>query len=315
MPIKFDDEGIFALDADYVRARHTAVHGIVHQGRVALIDSATQYSLPMVQDALQEMGLCDADVDFVILTHVHLDHAGGAGAYMAAFPNAKLVVHPKGLRHMVDPSQLWAGVTAVYGEERAKALYGAIVPVQADRILSPPDKGRISLAGRMLQIWDTPGHARHHITIWDETAQVFFTGDTFGLSYRELDVAGRASILPTTTPSQFEPDALRQSVQRIAAYNPKALFLTHFSRVEDVPRLTADFLRLLDDYVQIALTATGAGKAREAAILRALEQLMLQEAERQGWALSAEGVLAVLGLDLELNAQGLNYWRTKQEVL
>ncbi len=302
--------GIFTLDSAYVRARHTAVHGIVHQGRVALIDTATRHSLPIVLSALSDLGLSPAAVDYIFLTHIHLDHAGGAGAYMAAFPNATLVVHPRGVRHMVEPSKLLAGVTAVYGPERTQALYAPLTPVPAARILAAEDGGGVSLAGRWLKWIDTPGHARHHIAIWDEQARALFTGDTFGLSYRELDVAGRTGILPTTTPSQFEPQALHDTVRKLAALEPEWLYLSHFGGIRYTPGLEADFHRLLKNYVAIAQRAGGEGEARQTQIHEGLRALMWEEAQRQGWLLCKGEMLAILDQDLELNAQGLNYWLT-----
>ena len=157
-------------------------------------------------------------------------------------------------------------------------------------------------------MFDTPGHARHHICIWDEMARAFFTGDTFGLSYRELDVNGRASVIPTTTPTQFDPAAMHASIDRMLARNPDAMYLTHYSRVTEVARLGADLHRLIDAYVAVAQAARGDGVARHVEILAGLEQIVREEAERQGWMQSEERIFEILGMDLELNAQGLGVW-------
>src|SRR5690606_23693744 len=148
--------------------------------------------------ALEAAGLTPADVDWLILTHVHLDHAGGAGELMACLPNARLVVHPRGARHMIDPSKLWAGALAVYGEEEMQRSYGTLRPIPAERVVEAPDGHVVELAGRALRCLDTPGHARHHNAIHDEPSGCVFTGDTFGLSYRELDSARGPFVIPTT---------------------------------------------------------------------------------------------------------------------
>src|SRR5690606_38600056 len=142
----------------------------------------------------------------------------------------------------------------------------------------------------------------------DNTARAFFTGDTFGLSYRELDVDGRAFVVPTTTPTQFEPQAMHDSIDRMMAMQPQAMYLTHYSRDTDVPRLAADLHRLIDAMVAVAQAARGDGVARHVEILAGLEQVMREEADRQKWALDEEQTLELLRMDLELNAQGLGVW-------
>lgn len=302
------EHGIHAVDAGYLRPGLAAIHLIVENGRVAVVDTASNACLPRVLDALRTLELTPASVDYVVLTHVHLDHAGGAGAMMAAFPNARLVVHPRGLRHMADPTKLFAAVQAVYGVEEAHRMYGELVPVPIERILSADDGFQFELAGRTLTCLDTPGHARHHLSLLDSRSGCLFTGDIFGLSFRELDVDGRPSVIPTSTPTQFEPEVMHASVNRIVGHQPDALYLTHFSRVEDVPRLAGDLHRLIDAYVDLAERERHSGPERETRILAGLWALMEAEAERQGWRLPAEQWREVLRLDIELNAQGLDYW-------
>ena len=301
-------DGILAVDAGYGRPGVAAIHLVIHQGHAAVVDTGTNASAPRVLGALVAAGIAPENVDWVILTHVHLDHAGGAGSLMCAFPNAKLVVHPRGVRHMVDPAKLWEGTSAVYGAERAFALYGRLAPVPPERIVAAADGTEIDLAGRRFLVLETPGHARHHICVWDETARAFFTGDTFGLSYRELDVDGRASIFPTTTPTQFDPDALHASIDRLLSFLPEAMYLTHYSRVTDVERLAADLHRLIGAHVAVAQAARGEGVARHVEILAGLEQIVREEAGRQGWTHPEAEVLDLFRQDLELNAQGLGIW-------
>lgn len=307
-------DGILALDSGYRRSGLAAIHLIIHQGRAAIVDTGTNASVPRVLSALAAAGIPPAKVAWVMLTHIHLDHAGGAGSLMCALPNAKLLVHPRGVRHMVDPTRLWNATAAVYSAEQAFAMYGRLAPVAEERIVAATDGLGLEMGERRFQVFDAPGHARHHICIWDETARAFFTGDAFGLSYRELDVDGRASVFPTTSPSQFEPDAMHATIDRLLAAGPEAMYLTHYSRVTDVARLGADLHRLIDTEVAVARAARGEGVARHVEILAGLEQIVREEADRQGWTLSEDKVFELLRLDLDLNAQGLGVWLDESRV-
>jgi hydroxyacylglutathione hydrolase len=155
---------------------------------------------------------------------------------------------------------------------------------------------------------DTPGHARHHLCLLDTRGGCLFTGDIFGLSFRELDADGRPSVIPTTTPTQFEPEVMHQSVDRILGYRPDAVYLTHFAEVRDVTRLGGDLHRLIDAHVAVAERERDSGPERAGRILNGLWALMDAEATRQGWRLPPEQWREVLESDIELNAQGLDYW-------
>ena len=171
--------GIYAVDSDYVRPILDAIHLIEDAGEIAIVDCAHNDAWPQVEAALARMGRKPADVRWLILTHVHLDHAGGAGLFMSKLPNAKLVVHERGARHMIDPSKLYAGVEVVYGKETAKRLYGDLLPIDEARVVIGRHGDKLMLGERTLEILDTPGHARHHISIVDHVAKGIFSGDTF----------------------------------------------------------------------------------------------------------------------------------------
>ncbi|MCV2217490.1 MBL fold metallo-hydrolase [Thauera sp. Sel9] len=307
-------DGIHALESGYGRPQLAAIHLVVDEGRAAIVDTGCNDSVPRVLSTLAMLGIEPGKVEWVMLTHIHLDHAGGAGSLMCALPKARLLVHPRGLRHMIDPSKLWEGTAAVYGAERAYQLYGRLVPIPPERIVPATDGLELRMGKRLFRVFDTPGHARHHICIWDDSARAFFTGDTFGLSYRELDVDGRVFVLPTTTPTQFDPEAMHESIDRMLSMQPQAMHLTHYGRVTDVPRLGADLHRLIDAMVAVARAARGDEVARHVEILAGLEQVVREEAGRQGWALDEEQTLELLRMDLELNAQGLGIWLDSQRV-
>ena len=300
--------GIYAFDAGYVRPILAAIHAVVEAGRVALIDTGTNDSVPNALEALGKLGLTPAAVDYVMLTHIHLDHAGGAGHMMATFPNARLVVHSRGARHMAEPARLVAGVTAVYGEDYVRRMYGDIVPVSAERIVEAGDGRVVSLAGRDLLCLDTPGHARHHICIVDRKTRGIFSGDMFGLSYREHDVEGRPFIFPTTTPTQFEPAAMHASIDRLLSFRPEAMYLTHYSRVGDAERLGADLHRRLDAMVALAEAAPGTGEARHQQLKATLTAYLLSELRAHGCPLPEGEALQIWETDLELDALGLEVW-------
>ena len=301
------DHGISAIDTGFFRPQFDASHLIVENGRAAFVDTGTNYSVPRLLAELSAKRIAVDAVDYVILTHVHLDHAGGAGLLMQQLPNARAVIHPRGVRHMVDPSALIAGATAVYGADEVQSSYGNLVPIPAERIITANDEHRIDLADRELLCIDTPGHARHHMCIWDARSRAFFPGDTFGLSYREFDTDKGAFILPTSTPVQFEPDALHASIERMLSFEPQQMFLTHYSRVTDVERLARDLHEQIDAMVAIA-RKHAPDAVRHALIMEDLAQLYIARARDHGCTFDEARIRELLVMDIELNAQGLEVW-------
>ena len=301
------EHGIQAIDTGFHRPHFDAAYLMIENGRAAFIDTGTTHSVPRLLEALVAAGLTTDSVDFVIATHVHLDHAGGVGWLMHHLPTARLVVHPRGAPHLIDPRLLTQSARGVYGDEEFERSYGQVIGVAAERVLETDDGMVLSLAGRPLTFIDTPGHARHHHCIWDEKSQGFFTGDTFGLSYREFDTEQGAWLLPTTTPIQFEPEALRASVQRMLAFEPACMYLTHFGRVTQVPRLGAQFLDQLEQVVQLGQSLRQHAD-RHAALKQGLLQIYIAAAARSGCRQTPAEVEALLALDIELNAQGMGIW-------
>ncbi|WOB07050.1 MBL fold metallo-hydrolase [Piscinibacter gummiphilus] len=299
--------GIHTVDTGFHRPNFDAAYLMVEGGRAAFIDTGTTHSVPRLLAALASAGLKPEDADWVIVTHVHLDHAGGAGALMQALPNARLLVHPRGERHMVDPSALIAGASEVYGADEVARAYGTIAPIPKERVVVSHDGMAVQLAGRTLTLLDTPGHAKHHHCIWDERSKSFFTGDTFGLSYREFDTAQGPWLLPTTTPVHFDPPALKASVQRLLSYRPESMYLTHYGRVQGVAALGATLLEQIDELVQLALPMRDAAD-RHAGLKQALSGTYLKRVRAHGCTLPDTEVLHLLENDIELNAQGIGVW-------
>jgi len=299
--------GITAVDAEYLYPGHAAAHLIADSGHAAFVDVGTNSSVPYLLAALDELGIARSAVDYLLLTHVHLDHAGGAGTLMRALPNARALLHPRGAPHMTDPAKLVAGAEAVYGAARFREMYGELVPIPPGRMQTVQDGERVELGGRSLTFLHTPGHARHHYVVVDEAHRCIFTGDTFGISYRALDTEKGAFIIPSTTPTQFDPEAHLASVDRMLGYDPESMYLMHFSRVTGVPRLA----RLLKEQIaELARIARGhADDAAPAAGIRAdMLALWLQLARREGSRLPDAALAKALDGDLTLNTQGLISW-------
>ena len=305
------NDDIVCIDTEQLRPGLAASYLIADNGHYAFIEAGTSLSVPLLLATLDALGVAREDVDYVMPTHVHLDHAGGAGALMRELPHARLIVHPRGARHLVDPSRLVAGATAVYGEAFTRRTYGEIVPVPKERVLLAnvgPDRNFLVMLGqRELELMDVQGHARHHYAIWDGQSGGWFSGDTFGTSYRELDQDGRAYIMPTTTPVQFDPLAWARSLDRMLARAPRHVYLTHFSRVDDVARLAQELQQGLDAYVRIA-HELAAQPDRQARLADRLMAFHLGQLRERGHRLPEARLRELIGPDVQINAQGLAYW-------
>ncbi len=299
--------GIYAVDTGFQREQFDAAYLMVHGGRAAFIDTGTNHAVPRLLASLQALGLQPSAVDWVIPTHVHLDHAGGVGLLLQQLPQARVLVHPRGARHLIHPEALWQGATAVYGEAEMARSYGQLVAVPAQRVVTSSDGMTVELADRPLLLIDTPGHARHHHCVWDAATQGWFTGDTFGLSYREFDTAQGAWILPSSTPVRFEPVALRASIERLLSHRPACIYLTHFGRVGDIPRLGTLLLSLLDEMVAMARTLEP-NPGRHQALKRGQLDIFTRSLRQHGFEGSAARLAELLAMDLELNAQGMALW-------
>lgn len=299
--------GVNVIDADFHR-EHMAGCYLVEAGtEVAFIEVGTNSSTPRLMKVLENRGWKPEDVSYVIVTHVHLDHAGGAGSLMQLLPNATFLVHPYGARHMVDPSKLEAGARAVYGDKLFDEVYGTLIPVEEDRTRIMQDGDQVTLGDRQLTFMDSPGHARHHFCVYDSLTNGWFTGDTFGLSYREFDTANGAFLLPTTTPIQFDPEALKASVRKLVADKPDYMYLTHYGRVGDIQRLAKVMIAGVDTFVDIAEKYKD-DDSRGQKIEAAMSDWLLAGLEKHGVTLDQNRCLELLGSDIKLNTQGIEFW-------
>ena len=301
--------GIKVIDSGYYSKDFASIYILRKDDKVAIIETGNYFSVSNIQKALEKDGLSFSDVAYVIPTHVHLDHAGGAGQLMKQCKDAKLIVHPRGARHMIDPQKLIAGATAVYGEKKFKELYGDIIPIEANRVIEAEDNFLLDFEGRELKFIDTPGHAKHHFCIWDKQTGTMFTGDTFGISYRDLDKDGEVYIFPSTSPVQFDPKALVESINKIMEYNPHRVCLTHFSAIKPSKQVVE---QLIDGIKFVSNLAKKYATHNDAELI--IREKMMEYFLK---GLSKIGVADLnfcrerLELDVKINTQGLIYWQQK----
>lgn len=306
-PFNCAEQAIHAVDTHYMRSGLDASHLVLEGGRAAFVDTGPTSAVPHLLAALAAHDVGPEQVDLVLLTHVHLDHAGGAGVLLRSLPNATVVIHPRGARHMIDPRKLIEGSVGVYGEDKFRELYGEIAPIPAERVLVAEEGTRLRLAGREFEFIHTPGHALHHYCIVDRAADAIFSGDNFGISYRDLDTERGAFIYPTTTPVQFDPEAMHASLDRIMSYRPRAIYLTHYSRVTELGRLAADLHTCVDGFVAIAKRHSAAAD-RGVRIRQDMFEFLSERLDAHGFPRDAALRREIVGFDVELNTQGLEVW-------
>ena len=306
------EQNIFCFDANYFRKNFAAIHFVNQNNKVLIIDTATNHSAKRFLKTLQNMSISLESVEWIVLTHVHLDHAGGAGLLMKMCPNAQLAVHPRGVRHMVNPEKLWASVISVYGEKEAENQYGQLIPVDENRVVAVGEGEVIRFQNRRLQIFDAPGHANHHIVIFDEKSKSFFTGDAFGIAYPELTSEDGEFIFISSTPTQFEPVKFDATIKKILEQKPKSCFLTHFSKITNIEKNGYELLKQIDEYVTITHQVRNNHDNQQERIRVKLFELLYKKAKKVNLNISKREFGNLLSLDLSLNAQGLEYWNNRK---
>ncbi|HDR7610931.1 TPA: MBL fold metallo-hydrolase [Bacillus mycoides] len=281
---------------------------------ITLIETCAAPSLPYILDGLQQLHINLNDVKNIIVTHVHLDHAGAAGLMMEKCPNATLFVHPRGARHMIDPTKLILGAKAVYKED-FDTLFDPILPIEEERvhIVQNGDTLKIS-EDRTLTFYDTPGHAKHHISIHDSKTNGIFTGDTIGIYYRELADLGVELYLPSTSPSQFQPDAMIASKNHIQSMNVDTIYFGHYGASANVTEVYSQLEHWLPIFVntgnEVFQKHTNFDEAT-----KALQSLLMEKVSTHLTKLnvpSNHSVYNILYLDLEISAMGIIDYLTKQ---
>ena len=306
-------DGITVIDTGLMADDVVACYLLESEAEAAIIETGNYETCDRILATLAEKSIAVDAVKYVIVTHIHLDHAGGASHLMNALPNAQLLVHPSGLKHMVNPEKLVAASTQVYGEERFKSMYGTITPIAEDRVVAIEDNAKVKLGSKELLFRHTPGHAYHHFCIYDSEHSAWFTGDTFGLCYKPMKCADDLPfVIPTTTPTQFDPDALKASIHLLLSNRPKYMLLTHHGqiRIDDHEAIEQWLVRQIDDFCEITKVSAPSFDNHHQLAERLMDYYLDLIQERQ-IALAPEQAKKILAMDLELNAQGLWYWHQK----
>lgn len=305
------DDGIFCLDCDYVQPRLACAYIMINdEGRAAFIETNTSLAVERLLQGLEILGQSRDSVDWIIPTHVHLDHAGGAGALLQSCPNATVLAHPRAARHLIDPARLIQSSIQVYGQELFEKLYGTIVACNENRVRIMDDEQRLSWGGREFLFLHTRGHANHHFCIYEKACNGVFTGDSFGIAYPDLQKHG-SFLFASSTPTDFDPDAAHESVDRILETGCDKVFLTHFGRFNDLSGAGTQLHSSLDflaDLLSESIQSLKAGKSTSETEEHSLKNRMLNSWIDQ---LSASGhenpesLRERLKMDASLNASGI----------
>jgi glyoxylase-like metal-dependent hydrolase (beta-lactamase superfamily II) len=294
------------IDCEPTQPGYVAAYLRVDGEACAFIETYTTHAVPHLLAALEQSGKRPEDVRFIAVTHVHLDHAGGASALLARCPNATLLCHPRAERHLVDPAKLVAAATSIYGEAHFAKVYGTIAPAPADRVRALADGETFELGGSTLRVHHTAGHAKHHFVVHDPATQTVYTGDTFGLVYPQLQRALPFAFI-STSPADFDPDEARKSVRRVLELGEPTVCPTHFGEVKKPAVIAEQLFAWIDRSEAWLDEATASGAPTEElskAIVAKLRTAIAEEANAHGIFLG-KADWRLLELDIQLNADGI----------
>ncbi len=290
---------LYTIDCDYLFKEYAASYLLVEGGKAAFIENNTAFCVPKLLATLQQAGLRASDVEYVIVTHVHLDHAGGTSALMERCPNAVCLAHPRAAKHLIDPSRLVTGARKVYGEKRFSELYGEIGGIAAARVRVMHDEETLVWGQRQFTFLHTRGHANHHFCIHDSLLEGTFTGDAFGIHYPSLQ-SGGLFVFPSTSPTEFHAGEARESIHRIASRS-KRVFPTHFGQCNEVLTMKEQLLDWIDFSEKLQLRAAESGLSCQQEVDERFRQALSQR------GILSESTWELTKLDRELNAAGIQH--------
>ncbi|MDQ0158222.1 MBL fold metallo-hydrolase [Alkalibacillus salilacus] len=298
------DYGVTLIDLYDLNLPNRTGSYIIRDEALTVIETSASPSIPFLIEGLKEMGEDPGNVEHIIVTHVHLDHAGGVGLLLQNCPNATVHVHPRGKRHLADPTKLVQGARAVYGDQFDE-LFDPVLPVPEDRFVEQEDGSELTIGSRSLTFYDTPGHAKHHLSIHDSKANAIYTGDTIGVYYPHLLPYGETFVLPSTSPNQFDPEAMLESLRRIEALEVDAIHFGHFGRSTE-PQVVYEQMR---DWLPIFLELSEEAVRTEPdhqveAVRQALINRVVAYLDSLGVARDDE-VYQLLEMDMSVCALGL----------
>ncbi|MDP6104394.1 MAG: MBL fold metallo-hydrolase [Gammaproteobacteria bacterium] len=305
------DFGVTCIDTAHIRKEMVAAYLIEDDGEACFVDTGTHLTVPRLLEVLDKKNISYHDVKHIILTHIHLDHAGGAGQLLKHLPNATIFVHKRGVRHLIDPTKLRDGVIGVYGELFFKQCLGDLLPIPEERIVTANDGDEISLGNRVLKFINTPGHAKHHVCIWDEKSRGIFSGDTLGVSYREFDTENGEFIFPPTTPIQFDPETWINTIDSLLELKPERAYLAHYCMIPFHPHIANKLKNEINNFSAIA-QKLASSKNRHKEITLALLDHLLSSTKKHGVALDQNVQSKLFKGDLGICARGLEVWLDQQ---
>lgn len=305
-------ERIFLIDGYDVNFPDKTGTYVINEEKITLIDTCSSPSVPYIMAGLAEMNISPEQVKYIVVTHIHLDHAGAAGLLIEKCPNAKVVVHPRGARHLADPSRLIQGAKAVYGE-RFETLFDPIKPIHEKKIIVKHDKETLPIGENCdLVFYDTPGHANHHFSIYDPVSNGVFTGDTLGVYYPQVEEFGVQLFLPATSPNQFDPDKTIASLHKLKALQVDRIYFGHFNMTENVDEVYHQLQYWLPWYVNAGREAVQEGINSEELAER-LKTFIQEKKLRASNVPDDHPIYKLLTLDLQVFAMGLIDYIQKQE--
>ncbi|RDW21217.1 MBL fold metallo-hydrolase [Oceanobacillus chungangensis] len=276
---------------------------VIQEEALTLIETGPSPSIKYVKKGLAALGFSLEDVRYIILTHIHLDHAGGAGLLLQECPNAKVVVHPRGERHLINPRKLAAGARAIYGDSFAE-LFDPIIPVPEEKIITKTEGDTLGIGPSCtLKFYDTPGHAKHHISIYDPISNGMFTGDTIGVRYAQLSRNGVEFFLPSTSPNHFDPNAMETSIKRIRELNLNRIYFGHFGMTEDVENALQQVSDWLPVFVEEGERVIATRKGYDELAARLIGRI--QETLRKQGIEDDHEVYILINLDMQVSSLGI----------
>lgn len=301
-PIHIDNRINLIDGFDLGKPERTGTY-VIDEQDLTIVETGPSPSIKYVKEGLKSLGFSLEDVKYIIVTHVHLDHAGGAGLLMKDCPNARVVVHPKGARHLVDPKRLAAGARAVYGESFAE-LFDPIVPVPKEKLLVKGEGDELKIGPECtLEFLDTPGHAKHHFSIYDPGSNGIFTGDTVGIRYDQLIHDGIDFFLPSTSPNHFDPSAMHQAIKRIRDLHVDRIYYGHFGMTSLINEALDQVSEWLDIFVEEGEKTFAAGEGYAELATRLLYRV--KEHLRQLNVPDNHDVYILINLDMQVSALGI----------
>jgi len=298
--------GIRVIDVQFLDSGVTSVYSITDSGENAVVDSGHPDGVFNILKSLEKEKVDLASVKYLLITHVHLDHCGGAGDLVNFLPNAKVICHEKSFSHLTNPERLVKGASVIYGKSRLWKMYGEIKGIDPGRIQIVRDEEELPLGASKIKILYTKGHANHHISLWDPKTRTAFTGDTFGLAYPALQRGSAPFIYPASTPIDFNVSEMVKSMDRIMKLDPARLALAHFGFFNDVQiayKQMRHALKIIEDIVLHAITLVKKEEIEDYC-LTSWKSFIENELIVRGYDFNKTDA-GIYKMDMELNAKGI----------